>query len=444
MVGKFNFYMHKMAKNYEIQNRQLRSEVLASNAVVERLTKEREDLVCEKKAMQKRYERLIAQNVAANAEAERLQKELTVLRMEREQRRHSDKRKMKEFQLIRERLSKRNSESATSPTDSHHSTASTVHPLHHELMPDPLQGSGMRRRVLSFASGLDLRSSSEIQRLSLENEHYQYKLCQLEQKLQYLREEIKQQDSQSEPPISASERQESAQKQPSQSEDTHVLVLKGCLEESLEENVTLRSENSKLKQELEEVMAARMVGSSPVHMLEKVDEGMEDVNKDKEGCDSADTDTTVKPASYAHIVQEVTSSVMSKDDVDGIASDHDLIMAASRRSSETVEHICNLLSQCVTVRSSLYLESFDEIDSTVPDDLDTAVQPCNDALITGTDDMLCHGNQLCMEDGKSDNLPEPVVAASDDGPLVKATPQEVAIPCDAWQTKADLTTVDDP
>lgn len=441
VVGKFNFYMHKMAKNYESQNKQLLSEVHASNAAMESLTKEKDGLIHDKKALEMRCEKLLAKNVAANAEVERLQKELKVLRIEREQRKHSDKRKLKEFQLIRERLSKRSSESATSPSDSYHSSPSPTQTLHDDFMPEPLHGGGMRRRVLSFASGLDLKPSSEIQRLSLENEQYQYKLHQLEQKIQYLREELKQQNSQSEPLL---KRHEPRQKQPSLSGDTQTEVLKGCLEESLEENVTLRSENSKLKQELEEAMAARLAGSSPKRMLEKVAEEQGDMNDVKECGDGADADVAVEPETSAPVIQVMTNSaVMGDSEPDGVASNRDFITADSRTNYATVDHICDLLSKCAAVRNSIFLDCLDEPDSASPGEMDAALQPCADAVLASADDVLPHGSHLCVDDSSSANLVGPFIENENGGPLVKATPHDDTVPLDAWLTK-DLTTADDP
>ena len=438
VVGKFNFYMHKMAKSYENQNKQLLSEVHASNAAVESLTKERDDLIREKRALEMRSEKLLAKNVAANAEVERLQKELKVLRIEREQRKHSDKRKLKEFQLIRERLSKRSSESSPSPSDSFHSSASPTQAVHDDFMPEPLHGGGMRRRVLSFASGLDLKPSTEIQRLTLENEQYRYKLHQLEQKNQYLREELKQQSSHTEPLLKANETHMPQQKQPILTGDSQTEVLKGCLEESLEENFTLRNENSKLKQELEEAMAAHVAGSSPRHMLEKVAEVQGDVNGDKEGGDAVDTDIAMGPQSSTPIVQEIVGN----KELDGIASNHGSIKTASRRNNVTVDHICDLLSKCAAVRNSLFLDSLDEIDSASPAEMGAVLQPCGDATPTDSDGVLSHGSQLCVDDSRSANLVGLSTEGENGETLVKDVLHKDEIPHEAWLTK-DLTTVED-
>ena len=310
---------------------QLEEKLNYSEKCLASVTEERDHATLQCHQLERKCEKLTSALTVHEAEVSSLRKELKFLRSEKENRKHFESRRTKEMLSIKGRAAKRSSVSLSSPV-SEVSTVGSI--LDSVLLPmSTSQPEGLRKRVLSFSSGIDdVLTSTELQRLRIENQQYQARIWQLEEKIAYLKEEVQSEDK---------EGVKFSSYVSNQIPDPQLSVIQTCLEEAIDGNIELREENANL---LSQLKSCRNCVES-----DKCDKALQ---VDSKEFDSHDEETKeVSPVHQSRYYMEpetcdVALQVVSSEFVES-PERKSIETAASK--NEDVKHICDLLSQCVSL-----------------------------------------------------------------------------------------------
>ena len=240
VIAAFNFDAYSKVKKFREENIVLVEKAKNLEKTNLQLLSERDNLEKENVSLNRQCSKLFVGNNLLKREVEKLEKELSILRIERESQKQRETRKMREFQIIREQSS-----SSLEPMDE------IAEPLHKESVddfnPKPMSRSLLRKRVLSFSSGLDLQRmpSAEVKRLQLENDQYKLRLANLGEKVLYLQGELAHASG------DANTKPIQLESPNAHSTSVDIKILQQCLDKVLDENVYIRCQNEAMSREIE-------------------------------------------------------------------------------------------------------------------------------------------------------------------------------------------------